>query len=82
MEIFRSIPGGRGRNLVEFPFHSVPENGMERTSIFKFLSKNVVRSIILVKMNDLSLSIFDNDFVYWNRSLVGETVYTERIISC
>ena len=32
MEIFHSIPGGRGRNLVEFPFHSVQANGMERTS--------------------------------------------------
>ena len=32
MEIFRYIPGGSGRNLVDFPFHSVPADGMERTS--------------------------------------------------
>ena len=29
-------------------------------------------------MNDLSLSIFDNVFMYWKRSLVGDKVSTER----
>ena len=46
------------------------------------LSINVMRSIILGAMNDLSLLIFENAFMYWNISLVGDKKIPERIISC
>ena len=41
-----------------------------------------MRSIILGEMNALSLFLFDNAFIYRKRNIVGDTVYTERIISC
>ena len=52
------------------------------TSDFILLSRNVMRYIILVSMDALSLLLFDNDRMYWKRSLVGETVYPYMIISC
>ena len=33
-------------------------------------------------MNDLSLSHFDNDFMYFSASLVGDPVSPDRFISC
>ena len=39
-----------------------------------------MRSVILGLMNALIFSLFDNEFMYWKRSLVGDTVYPERII--
>ena len=45
------------------------------------LSRNLMIYIILSAINTLSLSFFDNSFMYWGRSLVGETVYTKRLIS-
>ena len=50
--------------------------------ILKLLPRNVMRYVILGAINALSLSVFDNEFMYWNIILVGETVYSERIISC
>ena len=41
-----------------------------------------MRFVNLGAMNDLSLSLFDNAFIYWKIILVGDTVSTERIISC
>ena len=43
---------------------------------------NVMKTVILGATNALSLSLFDNAFVYWKISFVGETVSPERIISC
>ena len=42
------------------------------TADFSLLSRNVTRSAILgaIKINALSFSLFDNAFVYWNRSIV------------
>ena len=41
-----------------------------------------MRSVILVVMKALSLSLFENALMYWNRSLVGDNISTETIISC
>ena len=41
-----------------------------------------MRYVILGAMNDLSLSIFENAFVYWKISLLGETFSPERFIYC
>ena len=38
--------------------------------------------VILVAMNELSLLLFDNYFMYWRISLLGETVSPERLTSC
>ena len=46
------------------------------------LSRNVMISFILGTMNTLSLLLFENSFMYWDRSLVGETYYPDWIISC
>ena len=51
-------------------------------SRFPLFSSNAMRYVILVAMNDLSLSLFDNAFMYCNRSLVVDTVSPERVISC
>ena len=47
---------------------------------FTLLSWNVMRSVVLGEINALCLSIFDNESMYWNRSIVGDTVSPERII--
>ena len=52
------------------------------TAYFPLLSRNVKRSVILGAMKDISLSLFDNAFMDWNRGLVGEKNYPESIISC
>ena len=52
------------------------------TDDFHLLSRNVMRSVILGVINSLSLFNFDNAFMYLNWSLVGDTVSTERRISC
>ena len=45
------------------------------TEDFPLLSINVMISVILGAMNAFSLLLFDNDFMYWNLSLVGKTDY-------
>ena len=40
-----------------------------------------MRSVILGTIIALSLSLFEIFSVYWKRNLVGDTVYSERIIS-
>ena len=52
------------------------------TEDFPFLSIHVIRYFILGAMKDLSLALFDHAFVYYNRSLVGETISTESITFC
>ena len=52
------------------------------TADFMLFSRNVMRYTTLSAMNALNLSLFDNDFMYWKMILVGDTVYSERIISC
>ena len=52
------------------------------TAYFPLLSKGVIISVILGAMKVLSLSLFYNAFMYWNRSPVGETLSPERIIYC
>ena len=49
---------------------------------FKLLSKNVIRFFILGAMDALNLSHSDNDFMYWKRSLVWETVCTDSLFYC
>ena len=44
------------------------------------LSSNVMRYVILGTMNDLSLSLFEDTFVCYKRSLVEETILPEWII--
>ena len=39
-------------------------------------------SVIFCAMKALILSLFDNAFMYWKRSLVGETIYPDIMISC
>ena len=46
------------------------------TAYFMLFSRNVMRYVILGAMNALSLSPFDNEFMYWKISLVGDTVST------
>ena len=46
------------------------------------LSRNGMIYFIVVAMNALSLYIFDNSFMYWKISLVGEKVSPERLIYC
>ena len=50
-------------------------------SRFFLSSSNVMRSVILGEMNALILLLFYNTFMYWKRSLLGDTVSPERIIS-
>ena len=45
-------------------------------------SRNVTRSIILGATNNVSFALFNNDFMYWIRSLVGEKFSPERFIYC
>ena len=52
------------------------------TSYFMLLSRNVMGYIILGAMKYLSLSLLDNAFVYWNRSLAGEKISPESINYC
>ena len=52
------------------------------TEYFPFLSRNGIRYVILGATNALILSLFDNAFVYWDRSLVGDTVTLEKVIYC
>ena len=49
---------------------------------FTLLSKNAIRFFILGAMDALNLSHSENDFMYWKRSLVGETFFTERLVYC
>ena len=51
-----------------------------QTADFPLLSRNVTRSVILGAMKAMSLSLFENDFIYWNIIMVGEIVSTESII--
>ena len=41
-----------------------------------------MRYIILGAMNDFSLFLYENAFMYWKISLVVDTLYPESIISC
>ena len=50
--------------------------------LFPLLSSNLMISVILGAMNNLSLSLFDNSFMYWKRIIVGDTVYPESMILC
>ena len=49
----------------------------EQIADFPLLSINVMRTIILGEINTLILSLFDIAFMYWKRSLVGETFSPE-----
>ena len=50
------------------------------TEYFPLLSINMMGYFILGAINALSLSLFENYFIYWNRSIVGYIVSPERII--
>ena len=52
------------------------------TADFLLLSRNVMIYLILGTIDDLSLLLFDNAFMYWKKILVGDTFSPERIISC
>ena len=41
-----------------------------------------MRYLIVVAMNASILLLFDNAFMYWKRSILGDKISTERIISC
>ena len=49
---------------------------------FTLLSVNMMRSSILGAMNAMSLSLFENALMYWNISIVGDTVSQEILIYC
>ena len=38
-----------------------------------------MKNLILGAMNALIFLLFENDFMYWNRSIVGDKFYLERI---
>ena len=48
------------------------------TADFPFLSRNVMRYVILGAMKYLSLSLFDNAFRHCKRSLVVEKIYPKH----
>ena len=52
------------------------------TEYFPLLPGNVMISVILDEMNDLSLLLFDNIFIYWKISLVVDTFHPEGIVYC
>ena len=41
-----------------------------------------MRSVILGAINALSLSLFDNAFVYWKIIILGDKNYPEKVITC
>ena len=52
------------------------------TEDFPLLSSNVMIYVILGAMKYLCLSLFDNTFMHWSISLIGEKISPESIISC
>ena len=52
------------------------------TEYFPFFSKVYDDICHLGRHKNLILSFFKNSFLYWNRSIVGETISQESIVSC
>ena len=68
-------------NGIECLMHWSQLLGIRRAEDFLLFSRKVMISVILVSIKSLSLPLFDNSFMYWNRSLVGDKISPDIILS-